>query len=54
MQFEAALVLEKPLFELESSSFVSISFEAIIKMGYTQLSQIVSSISADPADLSKN
>ena len=31
MQFEAALVLEKPLFELESSNFVSLSFAAIIK-----------------------
>ena len=31
MQLEAALVLEKPLFELEASNFLSLSIEAIIK-----------------------
>ena len=31
MQLEAALVLEKPLFELEASNFSSFRFEAIVK-----------------------
>ena len=52
MQFEAALVLEKPLFELEASNFVRLSFAAIIKPLKLELPRVhISNLSGQIFDI---